>query len=103
VVAPIGAAGSGALARLVPQGRRALVSGRAVIPDALTATGAEVGFPMSSHADARALRKLVRDSGAEHVYLGPRHTDKLEAALRRAGLGVTRFTGAGASAQLSLF
>jgi len=103
VVAPIRAAGSAALRRLVPRPRGALVSGRAVEADVVAAVEAEVGFPMSSHADAKALRKLVRDSGARHVYLGPRHTERFETTLRRSGLGVTRFSIAGTSAQLPLF
>jgi hypothetical protein len=67
------------------------------------AAGAEIGFPLSSHADSRALRALVAESGAKYIYLGPRHTRRFEAFLRRTGLGVTRFAGARQSSQLDLF
>jgi hypothetical protein len=79
------------LLRLAPRARVALVSGRAVLQDETTRLGAEAGFALSCHADAKALRRLARDTGAGYVYLGPRHSAAFEATLRRAGLGVTRF------------
>lgn len=102
VVAALGSDGP-TLERLAPRARRALVSARALVPTEVEAAAAEAAFPLSSHGDGRALRALVRDAGARHVYLGPRHTGPFEASLRRMGLSVTRFAAARPLAQLDLF
>lgn len=91
------------IARHAPKSRVALVSGRAVLERAVEEAGAEVGFPLSCHADAADLRQLVRDTGAKTVYLGPRHTEPFEESLRRGGLDVTRFVGSREVDQLDLF
>lgn len=89
--------------RHAPKARIALVSGRAVLESVLEEAGAEVGFPLSCHADAADLRQIVRDTGAKTVYLGPRHSEAFEESLRRTGLDVTRFVGTRDLDQLELF
>lgn len=103
-VVSCGEPGLAAIRRHAAGARVALVSGRAAIPGEVAAAGAEVGFALSSHADAAALRRLVTDTGATHVYLGPRHSAAFEAALRRRhkGLGVTRFAPPPGADQLEL-
>ncbi len=103
VIAPPEAAGTPSLGRLAPKARVALVSGRAVVEPDVDSVGAEIGFPLSCHADARALRRLAKETGAEHVYLGPRHSRAFEVSLKRLGIGVTRFGGPAEQAQLDLF
>jgi putative mRNA 3-end processing factor len=103
VLAPPETARSASLERLAPSRRRALVSGRALVEVDIESVGAEAAFPLSSHADSKALRKLVRGTGAHHVYLGPRHSERFESSLRRMGLGVTRFAISAKQAQLALF
>lgn len=89
--------------RLVSKPRVAFVSGEASRPEIVARVGAEVGFCLSCYVDSRALRTMVTESGASYVYLGPRHTASFERALRRLGVGVTRFEGAGERPQLDLF
>jgi putative mRNA 3-end processing factor len=97
-----GERGRAAIGRHAPGARVALVSGRAVLPAEVARAGAEIGFALSNHADSAALGRFVGDTGAGHVYLGPRHSAGFEAELRRAGLGVTRFAPPPGTEQIEL-
>ncbi len=46
-----------------------LVSGHALVPETLVATGADEGFVLSSHADHLGLVRYIKNSGAKYVYL----------------------------------
>lgn len=89
--------------RKVPSPRFALVSGRAIVAEEVERAGAEIGFAASCHADSRELRRFIKQTGARYVYLGPRHTARLEASLRQHGIGVTRFDARRTQSQLELF
>jgi putative mRNA 3-end processing factor len=103
VVAPPEAAGSASLRRLVPGARLALVSGAASVTDRVANIGAEIGFAWSGGADGADLRRFIKKTGAGYVYLGPHHSDRFEASLRRLGVGVTRFDQGPDLSQLELF
>ncbi len=100
---PPRAISSASLAKLTPNSRVALVSGRAAISGEVTRVGAEIGFVLSCHADGRALRRFVRDTGAKQVYLGPRHNAPFATSLRRLGVKVIHFEGPAEQTQLELF
>lgn len=103
VVVPPRFVASERIRRLVPKPRVAFVSGDAAREDVVDQIGAEIGFCLSCYVDSRTLRSLVVESGASHVYLGPRHSAAFERALHRSGVGVTRFEGMGQRSQLDLF
>lgn len=83
--------GGSAAIRKIKKVRVALVSGRAVLPGEAHRVHVDAAFPLSDHADHPALLAMIRETGARHVLLSPRHGPDFARLLRKRGLKVTRF------------
>lgn len=83
--------GGSAAIRKIKKVRVALVSGRAVLPGEAQRAHVDVAFPLSDHADHPGLLAMIRETGAKHVFLSPRHGADLARLLKKRGLRVTHF------------
>lgn len=90
VIFPTHLGGSAAI-RKIRKVRVALVSGRAVLPGEAQRAHVDAAFPLSDHSDHPGLMAMIRETGARHVVLSPRHGHELARLLRRRGLKVTCF------------
>lgn len=84
--------GGSAAIRKIRKVRVALVSGRAVLPGEAQRAHVDAAFPLSDHADTPGLLAMIRETGAKHVFLSPRHGQELARTLKRRGLKVTSLT-----------